>query len=96
MDPKLRPWDAHVPGIENIYRLLQAKGAGLTGWVLSEDPEIDGQEMDLRAALEHVNGRQIGTILSCVPGKLAYFEREDETLLLARYFCQRSRNGLCL
>lgn len=96
VDPKLKPWDAHVPGIENIYRLLQSKGGGLTGWGISEDPEIDGQEMDLRAALEHVNGRQIGTILSCLPGKLAYFEREDETLLLARYFCQRSRNGLCL
>ena len=51
-------------------------------WVISEDPEIDGWELDLREALEHVNGRQIGTILSCVPGKLAYFESEDEALLL--------------
>ncbi len=84
VDPKLKLWERHVQGIENIYRLLTSKGAGMTCWVISEDPEIDGRELDLRAALEHVNGRQIGTILSCVPGKLAYFESEDETLLLAR------------
>ncbi len=58
--------------------------AGLTCWVISEDPEMDGRELDLKAALEHINGRQIGTILSCVPGKLAYFEGEDEALLLSR------------
>jgi hypothetical protein len=40
--------------------------------------------IDLRAALERVSGRQIGTILSCVAGKLAYFESEDEAFLLAR------------
>jgi len=84
VDPKGDPWERHVQGIDNIYRLLESKGAGATCWVISEDSEIDGRELDLRAALEHVNGRQIGTILSCVPGKLAYFEGEDETLLLVR------------
>jgi hypothetical protein len=84
VDPKLKLWEQHVQGTENIYRLLKSKGAGVTCWVISEDPEIDGRELDLKAALEHVNGRQIGTILSCVPGKLAYFQSEDETLLLAR------------
>ena len=83
-DPKLTPWGKHVSGVENIYRLLQSKGAGSTCWAMSEDSEIDGRELDLREALEHVSGRQIGTMLSCVSGKLAYFESEDETLLLAR------------
>jgi hypothetical protein len=83
-DPKLTQWGKHVSGIENIYRLLKSKGAGLTCWAMSEDSEIDGRELDLREALEHVSGRQIGTILSCVPGKLAYFESEVETLLLVR------------
>ena len=83
-DPKLTPWGKHVSGIDNIYRLLKSKGAGPTCWAMSEDSEIDGRELDLREALEHVSGRQIRTILSCVPGKLAYFESEDETLLLAR------------
>jgi hypothetical protein len=84
VDPKLKLWERHVQGVENVYRLLKSKGAGVTCWVISEDPEVDGRELDLAVALEHVNGRQIGTILSCVPGKLAYFESEDETLLLAR------------
>jgi hypothetical protein len=84
VDPKLKLWDRHFQGIEDIQQLLKSKGAGMTCWVLSEDPEIDGRELELRAALEHVSGRQIGTILSCVPGKLAYFEGEDEILLLAR------------
>jgi hypothetical protein len=84
VDPKLKPWAKHVSGIKNICRLLKSKGAGPTCWAISEDAEIDGRELDLSAAIEHVNGRGIGTILSCVPGKLAYFESEDETLLLAR------------
>lgn len=84
VDPKLTLWGRHVSGIENIYRLLKSKGAGPTCWAMSEDSVIDGTELDLREALEHVRGRQIGTILSCVPGRLAYFESEDEALLLAR------------
>ena len=84
VDPKATLWERHNQRIENIYRLLKVEGAGTTCWVISEDSEIDGRELDLRSALEHINGRQIGTILSCVPGKLAYFESEDEALLLSR------------
>jgi hypothetical protein len=84
VDPKLKLWERHVQGIENIQRLLQTRGAGQTCWVISEDSAIDGHELDLSAALEHVSGNQVGAILSCVPGRLAYFEGADETLLLAR------------
>jgi hypothetical protein len=84
VDPKLKLSDRHVQGIENISRLLTSKGAGLTCWAISEDAEIDGRELNLSAAVEYVNGRGIGTILSCVRGKLAYFEGETESLLLAR------------
>lgn len=84
VDPKLSLWQRHIQGIDTVYRLLKSKGAGTTCWAISEDVEIDGRELDLRATLEHVNGRELGTILSCVPGKLAYFESEDEMLLLVR------------
>jgi len=40
--------------------------------------------LQLESALESVVGNGMGTILSCIPGKLAYFEGEDESLLLAR------------
>lgn len=84
VDPKLKLWERHTQGIEDILTLLKSKGAGLTCWVISEDEEIDGREVDLKVALQHVNGREIGAILSCAPGKLAYFEGEDDRLLLAR------------
>jgi hypothetical protein len=38
---------------------------------------MDGCEMDLETSLKETVGRQMGTFLSCVPGKLAYFEDED-------------------
>jgi hypothetical protein len=84
VDPNLKLWDRHVQGVENICRLLRSKGAGKTCWVISEDSKLDGQELQLESALESVIGRGMGTILSFIPGKLAYFEGEDESLLLAR------------
>lgn len=84
VDPKLTLSERHLQGIENIYRLLKSKGAGLTCWVISEDADIDGRELDLKATLKDVVGCGMGTILSCIPGKLAYFEGEDEALLLVR------------
>jgi hypothetical protein len=84
VDPSRKPWGRHVQGIQNVLRLLRSKGAGQTCWVISEDSKIDSQELLLESALEDVIGSGMGTILSCIPGKLAYFEGEDESLLLAR------------
>src|SRR6266851_942815 len=53
-------------------------------WVISDDSTFDSQECDLEEALTHIWGRGIGSILSCVPGKLAYFEGEEVTRLLER------------
>ena len=52
--------------------------------MISERAAIDGKELELEAALGEVVGNNAGAILSCVPGKLAYFEGEDESLLLAK------------
>ncbi len=84
VDPSLSLWGRHLQGIENISRLLRSKSAGKTCWVISGNPRIDRSEMDLDAALESVVTSDWGTILSFVPGKLAYFEGEHESLLLAR------------
>lgn len=84
VDPSLKLWDRHLQGIENVSRLLRSKGAGQTCWVISEDSKIDGQQLRLESALEDVLGNGMGTILSCIPGKLAYFEGEDEALILFR------------
>ena len=85
VDTSLGLWTGHVQGIENICPLLKSKGAGKTCWVLSEDADLDGQELKLEfALLEKVIDRELATILSCIPGRLAFFAGEDETLLLSR------------
>jgi hypothetical protein len=77
-----------IPGNQqnptSLLKLLTEKGAGPNCWVMSEDPALDEQEMDLEAALKETIGRQMGTILSCVPGRLAYFEDEDGRYVLER------------
>jgi hypothetical protein len=40
--------------------------------------------MPLDQALKATVGNGIGTILSCIPGKLAYFEDEEERFILHR------------
>jgi hypothetical protein len=45
----------------------------------------DSEEMELLPALKEVVGYGEGTVLSCIPGKLAYFEGEfKERFLLVR------------
>jgi hypothetical protein len=68
----------------SLVKLLAGKGAGPNCWVMSEDSALDGKEMELEAALKEIIGRQMGTFLSCVPGRLAYFEDEDGRYILER------------
>jgi hypothetical protein len=67
-----------------ILELLKAKGAGPKCWVISENAKLDGKEMDLETALKETVGYQMGTLISCVPGKLGYFEDEDGRFILER------------
>ena len=69
------PKTAHTAA--ELVALLRQKGAGRTVWGISEYKAIDGREMDLETAMDEVWGRQCGTILSCIPGKLAYFKDEE-------------------
>jgi hypothetical protein len=62
---------------ENILRSLRGKGAGKTCYALSELESIDGKIVPLDEALSQIIGYGWGTVLSCVPGKLAYYEGEE-------------------
>lgn len=62
---------------DGVRRLLKTRGAPDICYCLSESAELDGQELPLVTVLEQVIGRGIGTLVSCVPGQLAYFEAED-------------------
>jgi|SRR5580704_16097235 hypothetical protein len=67
-----------------IVSLLKAKGAGARCWVISENSKLDGRELDLEIALKETVGYQMGTLISCVPGRLGYFEDEDGRCILER------------
>ncbi len=69
---------------EQIAAFLTRKGAPPSCWVTSEYADLDGKEMPLVDALQQLRGRQIGTFLSCVPGRLAYFEDEEDHWILER------------
>lgn len=71
----------HLP---SILKLLRDKGASSTCWVISQDSDLDGREMDLETALKETTGYQMGTFISRIPGKLAYFENEDGRYVLQR------------
>ena len=77
-----------IPGSQSraseILRLLRSKGAPETCYALSEASELDGREIPLSEGLAFIVGRGIGTFLSCIPGKLAYFEDEDQRWILER------------
>ena len=69
---------------EDVAHILRAKGAPDTCWVVSEDDALDGKGMSLADALHAVVGAGMGTFVSCIPGKLAYFENEDHRIILER------------
>ena len=62
---------------ERIEALLRKRGAPDTCHVISSKSDWDAKDMLLHDALELVFGFSIGTVLCCVPGRLAYYEAED-------------------
>ena len=76
----IEPRHQHPP---NIADILRAMGAPETCHVIGG--ESDGRDMELLTALNQTVGYGTGTALSCIPGKLAYFEGEiRERFLLVR------------
>jgi hypothetical protein len=71
-------------GKEGIARILRSKGAGRTCWAISEDRKLDAKEFELESVLAEIVGCGMGTILSCVPGKLAFVESENDRFILER------------
>lgn len=72
-----------------IARLLKKNGASDSCYVISWDEDIDGKELSLLTALESAVGMGFPSIISCVPGKLAYFEAELEVPPPPRFILKR-------
>jgi hypothetical protein len=81
--PLAQRHDAHIV---QIYQLLRDRGAPETCFVISTDEDLDGGFHDLRSVLHAVVGSGSGTLISCLPGRLAYYEGEDanERFILER------------
>jgi hypothetical protein len=75
-------------GHDAIEKLLTQHGAAKTCYVISTNKQIDQQTISLGDVLETIVGRnKDGTILSCVTGRLGYYEGEgprDRHLLVRR------------
>ncbi len=84
VNPAFSALGQHLAGISNLSYLLRSKGGRESCWVISSNSQIDGQEMSLGSALDAVVESDWGTILSIVPGKVAYFKGVGDALLLAR------------
>jgi len=75
-----------LPSNTDVVALLRSHGAPATCYVLSSTKEIDGLEMPLDEAILATHTGGWGTIVSCIPGRLAYYYDEcgDRRMLLKR------------
>jgi len=71
--------------VNNITAELQKRHSPSIVFAISEDPALDQREIPLVDALEQIIGRGMGTVLSCIPGRLAFVETEDELFILERH-----------
>lgn len=87
IDPKflipVRPDQANP---KCLLSMLQRLGSPKECHLLSVRPDLDGEDLDVGLALEQVVGLAPGTFVSCLPGKLAYYERDEKN---GRYLLMR-------
>jgi hypothetical protein len=71
-DPKYR---LSIPSnslfADNIASELQKRHSPNIVFAISENPALDQKELPLVEALHQTVGRGMGTVLSCIPGRLA-------------------------
>jgi hypothetical protein len=75
-----------LPSNADVVRLLRGRGAPETCYVISDTAENDGLQFSLEEAIERTIVGGWGTLVSCIPGKLAYYYDECGTrrMLLER------------
>ena len=85
-DPKYRlPLPSNKLFVDNIVIELRKRHSPNIVFAISEDPALDQKELPLVEALRQIVGRGMGTVLSCIPGRLAFVETEDERFILERH-----------
>ena len=85
LEPKtLRSIEPSQQNPDSICAIFRKLGAPDSCHLISEG-DFDGQDTELLKALKQVVGYGMGTVISCIPGRLGYFEGE----LRERYILQR-------
>ena len=71
----------HLSGSEAdasaVAATLRKLGAPPTCYVMSADSNLDEREMPLGDALVAILGKGNGAFVSCIPGRLGFYEYED-------------------
>jgi hypothetical protein len=73
-------------GASYIERLLRSRGAPSICHIMSENVDLDGRDLPLAEALGEIVGWGAPSLLSCLPGRLAYYGGEE---LNERYLLER-------
>ncbi len=66
--------------------MLRERGAPSTCYVLAADSDLDGRELPVGEALEAIIGMSNGAFVSCIPGRLGFYEYES---MKSSYLLQR-------
>jgi hypothetical protein len=84
-------FEIHSPNSDyhEIASLLKKQGAPNECYVISWNEEVDGKHLPLNEALKKVVGFGMSSIVSCIEGKLAYFEAEQESGSPPRFIIKR-------
>ncbi|MBO8171586.1 MAG: hypothetical protein H0Z33_06840 [Bacillaceae bacterium] len=74
---------------QKIASFLKREGAPNECYVISRNKAVDGKQLPLDEALKEVVGYGMPSIVSCIEGKLAYFEAEQEIGSPPRFIVKR-------
>lgn len=77
--------NSSLQSIISIRHLLLSKNAPLSCYLMGNS-ELDKKTIALDDALNMVVGYDSGTVISCIPGKLAYYEAEGKN---CRYILEK-------
>ena len=69
-----------------VEAILRKRVSPSTCYLLAANSDLDGREMPLCEALETIIGMGDGAFVSCIPGRLGFYEYEDmkSSYLLSR------------
>lgn len=69
-----------------VEAMLRKRGAPSTCYLLAADGDLDGRELPLDEALDAIIGMSNGAFVSCIPGRLGFYEYES---MKSSYLLQR-------